>query len=78
MPGKAMPVHRVSAENRFAVMAAHDPCSPGSTVEGPPDRAHALGADVESAVGFHLAFLEVFASVIILDVQGDLIFLEES
>ncbi len=39
--GKAMPVHRMSAENRFAVMAARDPCSPRSTVKGPPDRAHA-------------------------------------
>jgi hypothetical protein len=64
----------MSAENCFAVMAAHDPCSPGSTVQGPPDRADALSADVESAVGFHLALLEVFASAIILDVQGDLFF----
>jgi hypothetical protein len=72
MTGKAMPVHRMRAKNRFAVMPAHDPCSPGSTLEGPPDRAHAWGTDEESAVGFHLAFLEVFASVMILDVQGDL------
>ena len=53
-----MPVHGVSAKNRFAVMAAHDPRSPGSTVKGPPDRADAWGADVEVAVGFRLAFLE--------------------
>ena len=69
-----MPVHRMSAENRFAVVAAHDPYSPGSTVKGPPDRADTLGANVEPAINFHLAFLEVFGSAIILDVQGDLVF----
>jgi hypothetical protein len=73
MAGKAMPVHRMSAENRFAVMAAHDSCSSGSTVKGAPDRAHAWCADEEPAVRFQLAFLELFASVMIMDVQGDLI-----
>jgi hypothetical protein len=74
MAGEAMPVHRMSAKNRVAVMAAHDPRSAGSTVEGSPDRAHALGADVERAVRFYLAFLEALTSGMILDVQVDLNF----
>jgi len=68
-----MPVHGVSAEDRIAVMAAHDPCSTGSAVQGPPDRARARGANIESAARFHLTFLEFPTFVMIHDVYGGLI-----
>ena len=51
-----MPVHGVSAENRFAVMAAHDLRSAWSAVKGSPDRVYARGADVKCAVQFRLRF----------------------
>jgi hypothetical protein len=69
-----VPVHGVRAENRFAVMAAHDSRSPRSTVEGPPDRVNAGSADVELAVRVRLAFLEWLWSVMIHDVHGNLSF----
>jgi hypothetical protein len=71
--GEAMSVHGMSAEDRLAVMAAHDFRSAWSPVEGPPDRADARGPNKERPVRLHLAFLRVFGSGMIHGVKGGLI-----
>jgi hypothetical protein len=38
----------MSAEDRLAVLATHDPDAPRRTVEGATDRVDARGADVEA------------------------------
>jgi hypothetical protein len=75
VPAQTVLVHRVCALNRCAVMAADYPRASRRAVQGPPDRVCAGCANVDSAVRFHFAFLESFASVMIDDVQGGLIHL---
>lgn len=49
VPDEAMLVHRVTAQDRLAVLATHDPDAPGCPVEGTPDRVDARGPDEEAA-----------------------------
>jgi hypothetical protein len=65
MPAQAVAVHRMIADNRIAVMAAHDPRTSWSAVQGPPDRVYAWCADIERAVRLRLSFLDRLNSVMI-------------
>jgi hypothetical protein len=59
---EAVFVHRVRAENRLAVMAAHHPHSPRGAKEGASDRVDARRADVKRPGRLRLSFLRTLTS----------------